>query len=367
MSDQKQNNEQHIPELPKLTEDKIEPEKTIYSYAELLNYSSELPMLFAPIFLAEGLAVLYGPTGCGKSNLLRLMCACVGAQRDFLKWTYQGKHHRAIYCSSEDGANITAWALRKMNKELNLPEEAAQRIRFLFENDAEMLPDRLREMLTQQLVDLIVVDAFDDAFIGRSTNDTLEVRRFLDIYAAIAKEFHCLIIFNAHASKFSANMPPSPAAALGSQAIISRPRLAIEMRPDRLNEDVKHLCIVKGTHLSSDHKKESHVLKMDKDTLTFIRTDDRVPFAELVSPRTKTEEQPKSPQSYTYSQHSSFLLGAFANGMLNNSELKKCIMEKFTIGDYKARDYVTYYLAQKWIEQTTLGEKHAKLYRCLLE
>lgn len=340
-------------------------EKATYTVAELLAMEvKELPCLFAPIFLKSGIAVLVGGSDTGKSSLLRQMCMNVATGRDFLNWKYGGEHHRAIYFSSEDDAQLTANVIRKYNKTMNLPKDAKNNLRFVFDTEPENLCETIATMLAEQPADLIVIDAFADFFTG-NLNDNTEVRKFLRPFKTIAKEANCLIIFNHHTGKRSDERSVSKDNSLGSQAIEAAPRLAIELRKDPTDPDTKHFCVVKANYLPSEYKRKSYAIKMDAN-LVFATTGERADFAELAKPN-KPEAQSKKPTAHTNEEHRAFIRSAFDGAELNQTKLTTEIATEFGISAKYAREaYLPYYLKSKWIEETGKKGRNATMYKSMI-
>lgn len=358
-------NKATVPDIGNRQEPTDTTEKATYTLAELLDMEvKELPCLFAPIFLKSGIAVLVGGSDTGKSSLLRQMAMCVSTGRDFLNWKYGGGHHRAIYFSSEDDAQLTANVIRKYNKTMDLPENAKNNLRFVFDTEPENLCETIATMLAEQPADLIVVDAFADFFTG-NLNDNTEVRKFLRPFKTIAKEANCLIIFNHHTGKRSDERSVSKDNSLGSQAIEAAPRLAIELRKDPTDPDTKHFCVVKANYLPSEYKRKSYALKMDEN-LVFAPTGQRVDFTELAKPN-KPEAQSKKLTAHTNEEHRAFIRSAFDGAELNQTKLTTEIATEFGISAKYAREaYLPYYLKSKWIEETGKKGRNATMYKSMI-
>lgn len=341
-------------------------EKATYTLAELLAMEvKELPCLFAPIFLKSGIAVLVGGSDTGKSSLLRQMCMNVATGRDFLNWKYGGEHHRAIYFSSEDDAQLTARVVKRYNDTMQLSPEATENLRFVFDYEADTLCETIATMLAEQPADLIIIDAFGDAFTGKNLNDNTEVRKFLLPFKTIAKEANCLIIFNHHTGKRSDERSVSKDNSLGSQAIEAAPRLAIELRQDPTDPDTKHFCVVKANYLPSEYKRKSYAIKMDAN-LVFATTGERADFAELARPN-KPEAQSKKPTAHTNEEHRAFIRSAFDGAELNQTKLTTEIATEFGISAKYAREaYLPYYLKSKWIEETGKKGRNATMYKSMI-
>lgn len=341
-------------------------EKATYTLKELLEMDmEELPYLFKPMLLKSGVVILMGGSDTGKSSLLRQMAMCVSTGRNFLGWEYKGGHHRAIYFSSEDDAQLTANVIRKYNKTMDLPEDAKNNLRFVFDTEPENLCETIATMLAEQPADLIVIDAFADFFTGKNLNDGVEVRKFYAPFKLIAEQSGTLIVFNHHASKRSDERSVSKDNSLGSQAIEAAPRLAMELRTDPNDPEIKHLCFVKGNYLSTEYKRKSYALKMDEN-LVFAPTGQRVDFAELAKPN-KPEAQSKKPTAHTNEEHRAFIRSAFDGAELNQTKLTTEIATEFGISAKYAREaYLPYYLKSKWIEETGKKGRNATMYKSMI-
>lgn len=341
------------------------PERTSFSLSELLEMEVEdLPCLFAPVFLRSGIGVLVGGSDTGKSSLLRQMAMCVAAGRDFLGWHFNGRHRRAYYFSSEDDKTLTARVVRKYNRTMLLTAEHANGVEFEFDFSPEELPLKLRQRLEERPADLVVIDALGDAFSGKNLNDNKEVRDFYAPFKALAREFDCLILFNHHTGKRTSGVAPSKDNTLGSQAIEAVPRIAMELRKDPDNEDIKHLCIVKANYLDSSHKSASHELAMDSN-LVFRLTGNRVAFDELV----KLEKVPAKPSGTDVTDipdtfHRELLERTSAGGDASHGSLCEAIAQRFGISSRTAgRKFIPYYLSKCWIsENANRGRGNSKTY-----
>lgn len=339
-------------------------EKTTFTLAELLAMEvKELPCLYKPIFVKSGVAVLFGGSDAGKSTFLRQLAMSVATGRDFLGWQYNGTHHRAIYFSSEDDDRLTARVVQTYNKTMKLPTEARENLRFCFEINPDNLHSQLAEMLKEQPADLVVIDAFGDAFNGKSMNDNNEIRKFYAPFKTIARECDCLIIFNHHSGKRSDVYSPSKDNSLGSQAIEAVPRLAIELRSDPDNPDIRHFCITKCNYLGSDFKRASYVLKQDEN-FVYYSTGERVEFEQLAKnakPQRKTK-----PLDYDDATHRNFIQETFAEvANLNQREFASAIAERFDITDRTAKDkWIPFYTKKSMVAEVEgKNAKNARLYR----
>lgn len=343
-----------------LTSEEVTAEKTTFTLADLLSMEiDEVPRLFYPIFVKSGIAVLVGGSDTGKSSLLRQMAMCVATGRDFLTWRYNGERHRAIYLSSEDDATITAAVVKKYNKTMQLPDAAKTNLRFRFDLNSDNVIEGLEQMLSEQAADLIVIDALADFFNGRNLNDNKEVRNFYAPFKEMAKKHNCLIIFNHHTGKRTSAYTPDKDNSLGSQAIEAAPRLAIELRADPHNPDIKHFCAVKGNYLPTEHKTKSFALRMD-DNLVFSPTGERTDFTELA--KRPNEKRKTAPTDFAAQEHRDFLKSTFDGGQFNQTQLRSAIMQEFEISGKTADKFIAYYLHEKWVCEVGKGARGAIVY-----
>lgn len=250
--------------------------------ADLLRRKVEsIPCLIEPIFQRVGLAALAGSSDVGKSAFLRQLAVAVGTgERQFLGWTIHAKHGSAIYVSSEDDENATAYLLCLLNKQQHKDPADCDGLRFVFETH-----DLLRELderLTNSPADLVVIDAFGDLYTG-DANKTNQIRQFLHDYSQLAQKHECLVLWLHHTGKRTDDEAPSKHHVIGGQGFEGKMRLLIELRRDHHDQSRRHLCIVKGNYLPDKYKSESHVLSFEN--FLFEQTGERVAFDQLAKPK----------------------------------------------------------------------------------
>lgn len=248
---------------------------------DLLKHKLEsLPCLVDPILQKVGLACIAGASDTGKSAFLRQLCCAVVSGMDyFLDFRINAQYHSAIYVSSEDDEMAMRFLLGKQNLDWNIPEVQFSRLRFLF--DTTHLMKDLESMLDESPADLVCIDAFGDLYDG-DMNKSNQVRSFLNEYAQLAQRYKCLVIFLHHCGKRSEEeKTPSKHNLLGSQAFEAKMRLVLELRSDYNDNNIKHLCVVKGNYLSGEYKSESYDL-LFSNNMTFSNTQDRTPFEMLM-------------------------------------------------------------------------------------
>jgi len=255
-------------------------QNSLFTSAEdLLNMNiEEIPCLVEPFLQKIGLACISGTSDAGKSSFLRQLCMCVASGKShFLDFEIKAKHNRAIFVSTEDDKQATAFCLRKQNKDLELEHSKLKGLEFIY--DTENLLVELDKKLTANPADIVVIDAFSDLY-ANEMNQSNRVRAFLNSYLQLAIKHECLMLFLHHTGKGKQDLEPHKDNMLGSQGIEAKMRLVIELKADKSNVHLRHLCIVKGNYLPKEYKSESFQL-LFTDNMTFEDTGERIPFENL--------------------------------------------------------------------------------------
>lgn len=263
----------------------IKPEKTkakpMMTGMELMHFAPEkMPTLVDPLLPQSGLACLAGGSDTGKSCALRQLAICTVLGKPWVGFNITPKHYSAIYGSTEDDASATSFLLNRQALGMGCVADDLKRLRFIFEWDGQLV-DELDKMLTAQPADIVIIDAFSDAF-GGDLKDTAKIRNFLHPYQQLINKHNCLILFLHHTGKRTEEREPSKNNLLSGQGLEAKMRMVMELRVDQSDPQCRHLCIVKGNYLAASFKQESYVLRFDPDNFTFSNTDDRTPF-ELLS------------------------------------------------------------------------------------
>lgn len=264
----------------------------ITNMRELLeNPIEKQPVLVEPLFPQCGIGAIIGSSDCGKSTLLRQLAACVAGNRDFLHWKSFPVRKQVLYISTEDDSSAMSELLKRQNKAWQLSREEAERVRFLFSCDC--IAEKVEACLTEIPVDLVIIDTFGD-ICKEDVSQSNNIRNLLNLFADISRRHNCFILFAHHIRKTGENTAPSKLNALGSQAFEAKMRILIELRRNKRNKDLLHLCIVKGNYLPNDYKQQSFDLQIDSD-MNFIYTGKRTELYDLnsYSPviNTSNEEQ----------------------------------------------------------------------------
>ncbi len=245
----------------------------------LLNRKIEsIPCVIEPIFQMVGLACIAGSSDAGKSSFLRYLCMCIVAGLEsFIGFPIQSKHRRAIYVSTEDDENAINFLINKQNTDMGIEPSTLKDLVFVFETDN--LLDKLDRMMTEKPVDLVCIDAFSDLY-GGGMNDNNQVRNFLNDYSQLAQKHQCLIIFLHHCGKRTEDNKPSKNNLIGSQGFEAKMRIVMELRNDKVEVGMRHLCILKGNYLPQDAKNESFKLRFTEN-MVYENTGERIPFENL--------------------------------------------------------------------------------------
>lgn len=259
-----------------------QPEKETFTGAELYNLNSHsIPTLIDPIIPSTGIWSIVGSSDTGKSMLLRQLVLNLVKEKDFIGFNINSKYKKAIFISTEDDAISTSYLIRKQSTS----SDNLINIRFHF--DTDNIITYLHNELTANPADIIIIDAWSDVF-GQNLNDTNLIRQTLNQYRSIANKFKCSIGILHHTGKRTEKLEPSKNNILSGQGFEAKMRLVMELRTDLTDENIKHLCIVKGNYLSKEYKQSSFVLEFDPTTFSFTNTGRRIPFDELAAPVEQT-------------------------------------------------------------------------------
>ena len=224
------------------------------------------------------LCALVGESDTGKSSLLRqLALSLVYGDDDFLGFKLKESCRNVIYVSTEDGEMATSVWLNKYFGEEIAKDDRLSKLKYVY--NTEGIIKNLREVVSTNCVDLIIIDSYADLFTG-SMNNSNEVRSFLNMYNNIANEFGVTVVFLHHTKKASAGMVPNKNSILGSQGFEAKMRSVLMLTQDDSDESLRHLCIVKNNYLPESEKSMSYVLRFNQ-YLAFDITSDRVKLNEL--------------------------------------------------------------------------------------
>lgn len=226
----------------------VKRDKQFVTGQALLNLGIDnIPTLFEGFIPKVGVWALVGASDTCKSMLLRQLAMCNVSNTPFINKACNSTYNRSIIVCSEDDEFAISFLLRKQNKSIGLTDEQASQTTFLFDTE-DFIPKLDAEMAVNP-ADLIIIDAFGDLFDGRDLNQNNQVRSFLNKFTIMANRYKCSIGFLHHTGKRTEDLAPSKNNAIGSQGFEAKMRLVIEIRLDRTDNDLRHLCIVKGNYL----------------------------------------------------------------------------------------------------------------------
>lgn len=222
----------------------------------------KFPTLVEDLFPLTGLVVVSGPSDSGKTTLMRqLAIEIVTKKSKFLNLDLNAKHKRVIYISTEDDENAISYLLNKYQ----LTAEEKQKLKnLIYIFDTEKVVEEIEKILTVNPVDLIIVDAFTDLYVG-DLNMSNKVREFLNKFRGLTLKYDCLVIFVHHPNKRADHETPNKNSLLGSQGIEAKARLVVDFRKEKANPDFRRLYITKGNYMSDDKKNVGFRLKMNEN------------------------------------------------------------------------------------------------------
>ena len=274
--------------------EECESEKDLYrkylvsGYSMLSKPQQGIDYLLYPILPRTGVAALVGTSDSGKSTLLRgLAMAVASGAKSYLSFPLNIYRRRAIYVATEDDESAISALMFKQIAELGTSSEEYSTLDFIFQTDN--LLHTLDATLTERPADLVVIDAFADLYIG-PMNENNRVRTFLNSFSQLAQKHSTLFLFLHHTGKRTESFAPSKHNAIGSQGFEAKMRLVMELRPDPEQNDIRHLCLVKGNYLAEEFKHDSFMLRFTPG-LNFEATGERVPFAMLRDRTTERDEE----------------------------------------------------------------------------
>ena len=306
---------------------------------------TKMPTLYDPILPKVGICVVGGESDAGKSQFLRNLAICVATGREFLGFQFGGKYMSAIYAASEDDSTATAYLMKKHNLFYKDNVEDWKRLHFIFETDN--IIERLNERLEVSPADLIVIDSFADFFNGKDQNNSAQVRSFIKPFSDLARKHRCCIVFLHHIGKWQENNTPSKNALVGSQSLEAISRACFLFVKDKLNNDIRHLCIVKHNYIGSEYKSNSIELRMDSESFTFQPTGNRVPFDLLTESSNRYKK--KSVEDYGTDEEFADFFAGVMQSRISKTALMSSIKDKFKCSQDKAIDILNFYVSKKWL------------------
>lgn len=232
--------------------------KYVFTAEELMELNiKEIPMLFSPILQKVGVAALCGGSDTGKSYLsLNLGLSICTNEKEVFGLEIKREYGSVIIVCTEDTKEDMCVRLTSMLKGKEIKKDS---IRLIFETDG--LEGKLNAELSRQPGDLVIIDTFGDLFSG-NLNQSIDVRKFLKPYKALAQKYKCLILFTHHIGKGKENNnSPSKNDVLGSQGIESACRTVLML--SKRGDSKRVLTVVKGNNIPDELKDKGKVLDFD--------------------------------------------------------------------------------------------------------
>ena len=319
----------------------------VFTAFDLINNEvKELPCLFGNIIPKTGISAVVGCSESGKSLFLRQLCMSIATGNTFLGWENKSAHNRALFISTEDGVSSTSFLIRKQNEYFNMTQEQSERIGFIFSPNNPI--SAIEEYLSENKVDLIVVDSFSDILNGKDEKSASDVRSLMQQYNNISEKHECLIVFLHHISKRSEYNSPNKNSVIGSQSFEAKCRLVLEIREDNSDTKIRHLCLVKANYIGKEEKMESFDLKLN-DSLIFENCNVRTPLSMLSI--TKPSTVGRGVNTIPDKVHADFINEIFSKEgiSLSGASIKRAVTAKFGVGDTLSRQYLNFYRSKELI------------------
>lgn len=257
--------------------------KIEYSLRELLEAPiSDEQHLWQPFLPSVGLAAVVGKPDSGKSMFARCLALAVAMQEaTFLDYPLSAARGRALFITTEDSERATLEIFRRqvlaVMQQVQGPElaqRAQENFFFLFAGTLtpQELLERANAMMQKREYDLVVIDAFGDAFTGKDGNNNAEVRTALRPFHQLAAEHECLVLFISHINKAGYNATPDQVSVLGAAAFTQKLRTVLDIRADKSDPRIKYLSVVKGNGVANEVKIKALVLDFDNVSFQYTNT-----------------------------------------------------------------------------------------------
>lgn len=226
----------------------------LFTATELLSMKqNDIPYLWKPFLISQGLAALVGSSDVGKTSFLRQLAINIVLKRkDFLGHELNVRHGRVIYFSTEDNQiSVNALLKKQIDKSINPIDLKGLCYIFNADNPFKVIEEQLKAEKT----DLVIIDAYSDIFEGNS-NDLGNVRKFLNRFEKLAQENDCAIIFLHHTGKRTELGSPSKNNIIGSQGFEAKMRIVWDLRKMEGNPN-RFFQVTKGNYLPESQKSKS--------------------------------------------------------------------------------------------------------------
>jgi RecA/RadA recombinase len=258
-----------------------------YFVSDLDEYKA--PSFFLDQFIVtKSVAGLVGAPDSGKSMFARHLAVSTAlGLKDFVGIPLRLRHNRAIYLSTEDTKEWNAFMFTKQARGLGYDRKDLTRLELIggieMDGGLQML-NATDQSLRESPADIVVVDTFGDAFMGKESNSSTEVRRTITLYGALASQHDTVVLFIHHLRKDAATLAPDQAHVLGSQAFAAKTRIMFDLRVEKGTTN-RFLTIVKGNYVTGVEKQKMRRLSLNEETGLYSDTGDRVEWEEISTPQ----------------------------------------------------------------------------------
>ena len=270
----------------------VDLSKDIFTVGELVSLDVKyIPFLLDRFIPKESITFLAGASDVGKSLFYSdLSLRIITDKKDFIGHKIDPTYGKVLLISTEDGAVAISNRIKKQLGDQKLLKKQMDRMMILT-SSANLLV-RVKQILSNYSVDLIILDAFGDVFEG-DLNTSNKVRVYLNEFAELVKKHKTSMLIVHHIGKGKESLPASKNQLLGSVGIEGKARSVLMLSKDQADPSKRKLKIVKGNYVSDEDKRVSYELVFDPDTLTYSRSsiivDDASPVVEKQKPGRKTD------------------------------------------------------------------------------
>lgn len=239
-----------------------------FTLEEILQCNfDKVPFLVEGLIPDECISLIVGESDLGKSTLhTQLSLSIVSGCNTFLGREINAKHQRVLIVSTEEGIRGIGERIEKQCKVIQPDQDAAKRLIVL--TSSSDIVNKIKKELRLNPVDLVIVDAFSDVYLG-DMNISNKVRAFFNAYADIIREFKCAIVFITHVGKSREGFSLHKNQVLGSVGIVDKARQVIMMSREKYSSTNRQLTIIKANYVSEEEKKKALILKFNAEFRTF--------------------------------------------------------------------------------------------------
>jgi hypothetical protein len=232
--------------------------------------------LVDPLIRHVDVGAIVGKPGAGKSLLANQLALEIAAgSTTFLGLPLVAKHKRVLFVSTEDG--LFAIQERLQTQSINVAGFDRNGLCYLILDDdtsIKKLLSSIRQFITKDPVDLIIVDAFGDIVEAPDGNNNILMRNTVSPFANLAMQHETVVLFTHHVNKAGYDKPPSQVHIQGGSGFGQKIRIAIQL--DSKEDSRRNLLVLKGNYCGEEYKKNGIELSFDEQRLWFTPTGNKV-------------------------------------------------------------------------------------------